>query len=189
MNLPAEIVRVSQQPQELELYFPPLRNIGAAVGFGAFGAVSVALPVAAAAGVHLTDAPGVHSWLAIILIAGFALPILVFGLVFLALSAYLPANSLTVRAGPDHLATTRRVFGWVVARRMLPCAEIAALEPQAPRQFQSQFSAEARYRLVARNRDPNGPALVVAESLPGRAAMRQVAELITRSSGISLKEE
>lgn len=189
MTLPHGIVRVTQQPQGLELYFPPMRNIGAAAGFGAFGAVSIALPVAAVAGVHLTDAPGVHSWLALILVGGFALPILVFGLVFLALCAYLPANSLTVQAGPDRVATTRRVFGWVVAQRALPCAEIAALEPQVPRQFQSQFSAEARYRLVARRRDRVGPALVVAESLPGRAAMRQVAELITRASGIGLKEE
>jgi hypothetical protein len=187
--LPHEIVRVTQRPQEVELYFPPLRNLEAAAGFGAFGALSVALPVAAAAGVHLTDTPGVHSWLAMILVAGFALPIMVFGFVFLALGAYLPANSLTVRAGADRVATTRRVFGWVIARRALPCSEITALEPQVPRQFQSQFGAEARYRLVARSRDPNGPALVVAESLPGRAAMREVAELITRASGISLREK
>jgi hypothetical protein len=187
--LPHEVVRVTQRPQEVELYFPPLRNIGAAAGFGAFGALSVALPVAAAAGVHLTDTPGVHSWLAMILVAGFALPIMVFGFVFLALGAYLPANSLTVRAGADRIATTRRVFGWVIARRTLPCAEIAALEPQRPRQFQCQFSAEARYRLVARSGNPNGPAMVVAESLPGHAAMREVAELITRASGIGLKEK
>ncbi len=189
MTLPHEIVRVTERPQELELYFPPLRNIGAAAGFAAFGALSVALPIAAAAGVHLSTTPGVHSGLAMILVAGFALPIMVLGFVFLALGAYLPANSLTVRAGAHRVATTRRVFGRVIARRALPCAQIAALEPQVPRQFQSQFSAEARYRLVARSRDPNGPAMVVAESLPGRAAMREVARLITRASGIGLKEE
>jgi hypothetical protein len=189
MTLPHEIVRVTQRPQELELYFPPLRNVGAAAGFGAFGALSVAFPVAAAAGVHLTDTPGVHSWLAMILVAGFALPIMVFGFVFLVLGAYLPANSLTVLAGADRVATTRRVFGCVIARRALPCAAIAALEPQRPRQFQSQFSAEARYRLIARSSDPKSPPMVVAESLPGRAAMREVAQLITRASGISLKEE
>ena len=189
MTLPHAIVRITQRPQELELYFPPLRNLGAAAGFGAFGAVSIALPAAAAAGVGLAEAPGVHSWLAMILLAGFALPVLAFGLVFLALAAYLVGNSLTVRAGPDRIATTRRLFGLVVSGRVLPCAQIAALEPQRPRQIQSQFSPEARYRIVARNRDPKGAGLVVAESLPGRAATEQVAEAIARASGIGLEKD
>lgn len=189
MTLPHEIVRVTQRPQELELYFPPLRNIGAAAGFGAFGVVSIALPAAAAAGVSVAEAPGVHSWMAIILVAGFALPVLAFGVVFVALAAYLVGNSLTVKAGPDRIVTTRRLFGLVVSGRVLPCAEIAALEPQRPRQIQSQFSPEVRYRLVARNRDPRRANLVVAESLPGRAAMEQLAETIARASAIDFKKD
>lgn len=189
MTFPHEIVRVTQRPQELELYFPPLRNIGAAAGFGAFGAVSIALPAAAAAGVSLAEAPGVHSSMALILVAGFALPVLAFGLVFVALAAYLVGNSLTVQARTDRIVTTRRLFGLVVSGRALPCTEIAALEPQRPRQIQSQFSPEARYRLVARNRDPNRGHLVVAESLPGRAAMEQLAEAIAQASGIGFRKD
>ena len=68
-------------------------------------------------------------------------------------------------------------------------AQIAALEPQRPRQIQSQFSPEARYRIVARNRDPKGAGLVVAESRPGRAATEQVAEAIARASGIGLEKD
>jgi hypothetical protein len=166
-----------------------LRNVGAAAGFGAFGAVSIALPAAAAAGVALAEAPGVQSWMAMILVAGFALPLLAFGLVFIALAAYLVGNSLTVRAGPDRIVTTRRLFGLVVSGRVLACAEIAALEPQRPRQIQSQFSPETRYRLVARNRDPSRASLVVAESLPGRGAMEQLAEAIARASGVGFKKD
>jgi len=185
--LPRDVVRITQLPEALELYFPPLRNVGAAVGFGAFGIVSIALPVAAAAGVGITDAPGISSWLALILIASFALPILVFGFVFIGLACYLVANSLTVRAGPDRILTTRRLFGLVVSGRAVPCAEISALEAQRPRQFQSQFSPEARYRLIARHRDPKRGSVVVAESLPGVAATEQLGEVIGRVSGISFK--
>ena len=188
MTLPRGIVQVTQRPQELELYFPPWRNIGAAAGFGAFGVVSIALPAAAAAGAGLAEAPGVHSWMAMILVAGFALPVLVFGLVFVGLAAYLVGNSLTVKAGPDRIVTTRRLFGLVISGRAVPCAEIAALEPQRPRQIQSQFSPEVRYRLLARNRDPSRASLVVAESLPGRDAMERLAEAIARASGVGFKK-
>ncbi len=185
--MPRDVVRITQLPEALELYFPPLRNVGAAVGFGAFGIVSIALPVAAAAGVGVTDAPGISSWLALILIASFALPILVFGFVFIGLACYLVANSLTVRAAPDRILTTRRLFGLVVSGRAVPCTEISALEAQRPRQFQSQFSPEARYRLIARHRDPKRGSVVVAESLPGVAATEQLGEVIGRVSGISFK--
>ena len=182
-------VRIRRLPDELELYFPPLRNVGAAAGFGLFGALSVALPVAAIAGAGLTSTPGVQSWLAVILVAGFALPVMVLGFMFLALSVYLPANSLMVRAGTDRILTTRRVFGMVVSVRAVPCAEIAVLQPQRPRQFQSQFSAETRYRLIARNRDPKRAGLVVAESLVGRAALEQVAEIIAQASRVEVQKD
>ena len=187
--LSRKVVRIRHLPDELELYFPPLRNVGAAAGFGLFGALSVALPVAAIAGAGLASTPGVQSWLAVILVAGFALPVMVLGFMFLALSVYLPANSLVVRAGIDRILTTRRVFGFVVSARAVPCAEIAVLQPQRPRQFQSQFSAETRYRLIARNRDPKRPGLVVAESLAGRTALEEVAEIIAQASGIEVQKD
>jgi hypothetical protein len=186
--LPHEIVRVRQLPQGLEFYFPPLRNFGAAAGFGAFGALSIALPVAAAAGLGLANGPGAQGWLVIILVGGFALPILAFGVVFIALAAYLPANSLTVMAGPDHIATVRRLFGSTLSRRTLSCADIAAVEPRIPARFQNQFSAEPHYQLIARSRNPAHADLVIAESLPGRAAMERMAALIAGATGIGLTE-
>ncbi|MDH3289106.1 MAG: hypothetical protein OEP48_15470 [Betaproteobacteria bacterium] len=187
--LPHGIVRVRQLPQGLEFYFPPLRNLGAAAGFGAFGALSIALPVAAAAGLGLTGGPGAQGWLMIILVGGFALPILAFGVVFIALAAYLLANSLRVMAEPDHIATVRRLFGLTLSRRTLSCSDIAAVEPLIPARFQNQFSAEPRYQLIARSRNPTQANLVIAESLPGRAAMEQMAALIAGATGIGLTED
>lgn len=187
--LPHEVVRVTQLPTELVLYFPPLRNVGVALGFGAFGGLSIALTTAAIVGASLTDTPGVHSSLAVILVAGFALPVMIIGFVFLALSIYLPSNSLTVRAGTDRILTTRRMFGLVISNRTVACSEIAALQPQRPRQFQSPFSSETRYRLIARNRDPQRATIVVAESLAGRAAMERTGEIIARASGIRLQTD
>ena len=187
--LPRDFVRVTELPTGLELYFPPLRNVGTAVGFGVFGGLSIALTAAAIAGAGLADAPGVQSSLAVILVAGFALPVMVIGLAFLALSLYLPSNSLTVRAANDRIETMRRVFGLVVSTRSVACSDIAALQAQRPRQFQSQFSTETRYRIVARSRNPQQAALVVAESLAGRAAMQHVAELLARASGLELQTD
>lgn len=186
--LPREVVRVKQLPQGLELYFPALRNPGAAAGFGAFGALSIALPLLAMAGVSVADGPAITGWLAIILVAGFALPILVFGFVFLALSAYLLGNSLEVRVERDSIAVSRRLFGLTLSRRSLACADISAVEPQVPSHLQNRFSAEPRYRLVARSRNLGHAVLVVAESLPGRRAMERMAALIEAATGIGIKE-
>jgi hypothetical protein len=187
--LPHEIVRVRQLPQGLEFYFPPFRNLGAAAGFGAFGTLSIALAVAAAAGLGLTDSLGAQGWLVIILVGGFALPILAFGVVFIALAAYLLANSLTVMVRPDHIATVRRLFGLTLSRRTLFCADIPAVEPLIPARFQNQFSAEPHYQLIARSRNPAQANLVIAESLPGRAAMEQMAALIAGATGIGLTDD
>jgi len=187
--LPLTIVRVRQLRGAVELYFPPLRNRAAAAAFGAFGALSVALPVAAAVGLGLADRPGADGWLAMVLVGGFALPVLAFGVVFLALAVYLLANSLTVTIGPDHIAAVRSLFGLDLSRRALSCADIAAVEPLIAARFQSKFSAEPRYQLVARSRHPGQAALVIAESLPGRAAMEQMAAQIAGITGIGLNDD
>lgn len=183
------VARIERLPHALQLYFPPWRNLGAAVGFSAFGALSVALPLAAMVGIGLADGPATSGWMAIILVGGFALPVMAFGIVFLALAAYLVGNSLTVSVGPDQIAVTRRLFGLTVSRRSLPRAEISAVQPQAPRHLQNQFSTRPYYRLVARGREPGNTVVVVAESLPGRPAVEQMGALIADATGIGIEED
>lgn len=186
--LPREVVQIAERPGGLEFYFPPYRNTGAAVGFGAFGALSIALPLAAMAGLGLADGGSTTGWLAVVLVGGFALPVMVFGFIFLGLAAYLFGNSLTVMADFDHIAVTRRVFGLAVSRRSLNRAEISAVERQRPVYLQNQFSAEPRYRLVARH-GRRGAVLVLAESLPGRCAVEQMGALIEATTGIGINDD
>jgi hypothetical protein len=124
-----------------------------------------------------------------VLVGGFALPVLAFGVVFLALAIYLLANSLTVTAGTDHIAAVRRLFGLTLSRRTLSCADIASVEPRIAARFQSKFTAQPRFHLVARSRNPGEVALVIAESLAGRAVMEQVAARIADATGIGLTED
>jgi hypothetical protein len=124
-----------------------------------------------------------------VLVGGFALPVLAFGVVFLALAVYLLANSLTVTAGTDRIATVRRLFGLTLSRRALSCTDIAAMVPLSATRFQSKFSAEPRYQLLAHSRTPGQTDLVIAESLPGRAAMEQMAARIEAATGIGLTEQ
>lgn len=186
--LSESIVRLTPTPEGFELHFPPLRNRGAAVGFGVFGALSVALPVAAAAGLGIIEGPGAFGWLAIVLVGGFALPLLAFGVVFLALAAYLLANSLTVTVGANRIATVRRLFGVTLYHRTLRYAEVAAVVPLSAARLQNRFSAEPRFQLVARSRTPGQRDLVIAESLPGRAAMERLATRLASAIGVGLEE-
>lgn len=187
--LSESIVRVTPAHDGLELYFPPLRNRGAAAGFGVFGILCIALPVAAAAGLVLVEGTGAFGRLAMVLVGGFALPLFVFGIVFIALAVYLLANSLTVTVGSDRIVAARRLFGVTLYRRALLYADIAALEPLRAARFQSRFSAEPRYQLVARSRTPGLAPLVIAESLPGRAAVAWLAARIAGPIGINLAED
>ncbi len=187
--IPGAMVRITPTREGLELHFPPLRNWGAAAGFGVFGALSVALPVAAGAGLGIMEGPDAFGWLAIVLVGGFALPLLAFGVVFLALAVYLLANSLTVTVASDRIQAVRRVFGVTLYRRALGRADIEAVVALSATRLQSSFSAEPRYQLVARSRTPNQAHLVIAESLRGRAAMQQLAARIAGSIGIGLTED
>ncbi len=187
--LSESIVRVTPAHDGLELYFPPLRDRGAAAGFGVFGILCIALPVAAAVGLLAMEGTGAFGRLAMVLVGGFALPLFVFGVVFIALAVYLLANSLTVTVRSDRVVAARRLFGVTLYRRALLYADIAALEPLRAARFQSRFSAEPRYQLVARSRTPGVAQLVIAESLPGRAAVAWLAARITGPIGINLAED
>ena len=187
--LSESIVRVTPAHDGLELYFPPLRDRGAAAGFGVFGILCIALPVAAAAGLLAMEGTGAFGKLAMVLVGGFALPLFVFGVVFIALAVYLLANSLTVTLRSDRIVAARRLFGATLYRRALLYADIAAVEPLRAARFQSRFSNEPRYQLVARSRTPGVAQLVIAESLPGRAAVAWLAARITGPIGINLTED
>lgn len=188
LALPPDVVRLKRLPQGLELYFPPLRDGSVAAVLGAFGALSVALPGAAAIGLGAAGGSGAGGWVAMVLIGGFIAPIIVLGVVFLALAVYMLANSLTVTVGPAGVAAARRIFGLTLSRHEVWYAEVAVVEPQIPARYQSAFSGEPRYRLIARHRTPGMPAVVIAESLQGRALMEQIGALIARESGIPVRD-
>ena len=186
--LSESIVRVTPAPEGFELHFPPLRDWGAAVGFGVFGVLCIALPVAAAAGLLAMQGTGAFGGLAMVLVGGFALPVFVFGVVFIALAVYLLANSLTVTVGPNRIVAVRRLFGVALYRRTLRHADVAAVVPLSAARLQSRFSAEPRFQLVARSRTPGQTDLVIAESLPGQATMERLATRIASAIGVGLAE-
>ncbi len=181
--LPQNIVRLSQQTGGIELYFPPLRTPEVALLLGLFGMVCMALPLFALAGV---PAGGAHGLLAITLLSAFVAPFPVFGAVFVALAAYMLANSLTVSVNASAIRTVRRVFGLAFSRRELKCAEITGLKAQIAAKYQELFSREPYFRLVARHATLRRKDLVVAESLKGEAMMAQMQALIARHAGLDV---
>lgn len=148
--LPQNIVRVSQRTDGITLYFPPLRTPQAALAVGLFGIACLILPLFALSGLLATSQNNAHGLLMFALLGTFMAPLPVFGVVFVGLAVYLPANSLTVEVSPSAIRTVRRVFGLVCSRRELKCADIASLEAQIAAKYQGLFSAEPYFRLVAR---------------------------------------
>jgi len=188
-ELPARIVQLTRTTQGIELYFPPLRSVAASAGLGAFGVICTALPTMA--GAALVSALGfdTHALLVIALLAGFVLPLFVFGLTFVALAVCQVANSLFVRVEHAGIATARRAFGFTFRRRVIGRADIAAIVPQIPSRFQTPLAAEPSYRLIALSRAPGQARMVVAESLGGEALMERVRSLIEEAAGVSRSKE
>jgi len=187
--LPQNIVRLSQRTDGIALCFPPLRTPHVALVLGLFGIACLALPLFALSGLLATSQSNAHGLLMIALVGAFMAPLPVFGVVFVGLAVYLPANSLTVEVSPSGIRTVRRVFGLVCSRRELKCADIASLEAQIAARYQGLFSAEPYFRLVARHATLRKNDLVVAESLKGEALMTQMQALIARHAGLHIPGE
>ena len=167
---------ISREGGAVELYFPPLRSIAAAVPLALFGAIAAVVPSAGVALLLPTLVANAGNMLAAVLIASFVLPFTMLGALLVVVAIYMLANALHVRADANAVETTRLVFGAVVRRRRLPRNEIVSIEPQIPARYQNVFGALPAYHLYARTED--GKRVVVAETLHGEASMQRVKALI-----------
>lgn len=176
-------MRVNRTPHGIELYFPPLRTGYGPLALALFGALCIVLPALALPGLIPagSDAPGL---LTVALVGIFIVPFPAFGVVFMVLSIYALANSLSVRVDPTRIGTERRVFGIALRRREIDCADIAAIEMQAAPRYQNALNAGTRFRLVARHAAQHKRDLVVAEDLEGEVTATQTQALIARHAGL-----
>jgi hypothetical protein len=163
-------------PGVVELYFPPLRSAAAAIPLALFGAIAAAVPGAVLTSLLPTLVVDAGRLLAMVLIATFVLPFVVFGVVLVVIAIYMLANALHVRADTHAIETTRLVFGAIVRRRRIARADIKSIEPQIPTRYQSLFGSAPAYHLYARTAD--GRRVIVAETIDGEEAMQRVKALI-----------
>lgn len=161
----------------IELYFPPWRIPHVALALAAFGVIACALALVGTAVMLESALANTAGVLGALMMVGFVAPLGVFGVIFLVLAVYMLANALLVRVEPAGIATSRRLFGLVVARRHVPREALAELEPEIASRHQSFFSVEPVYQLVARDATRKAR-VVVAESLQGAALMNEVKSLI-----------
>ena len=175
----------------MELYFPPLRNPGAALMLGLFG-VSCFIPgfFASIAVAPLAEyGPG--GMIAIWLMSIFILPFIGFGLLFVALAVYQISNSLTVNVTATEIRSQRRIFGIACRERRIANADIAALDAVAALRYRKPREEVSYYNLVAGTKSGAGLTMkeafragrlaayrhrkiTVAESLGGEALMEEV---------------
>ena len=169
-------VRVTHTPQGVELFFPPMRMPEVAAPLALFGIIATAVPAITVAA--LLPSLGVASGLlSAVLVAAFVLPFGIFGMAFVILALYMVANALRVRIEGETIDTVRLLFGCVVRRHHVVRNDVGSLEPKIASRYQSLFSADPVYRLVAIDTLLN-KRVVVAETLEGEAQMQQVKALI-----------
>ncbi len=175
-------VQVSYTANGVELYFPPMRMPEVAVPLAAFGALCALIPgvLMLALSSVASDASGL---LSATLMGGFALPFVIFGGVFVLLAVYMVANALIVRVEPESVSTARLLFGVIIKHRRIVRADIASIEPEIASRYQSMFSSDPVYHLVARATDRSRT--VVGETLRGTAEMERIRALIENPSAAS----
>ena len=176
LSLPAKTVRVTRTPGGIELFFPPLRMPEVALPLALFGVIATTLPAFTIAAL-LPSLAGATGLVSGVLLAAFVLPIGIFGAAFVLLALYMLTNALRVRADSEVVETARFLFGIVVRRRRIARSNIASLEAEIASRYQSLFSSEPVYQLVARDA-ARSRRIVVAETLTGNAIMEQVKALI-----------
>jgi hypothetical protein len=169
-------VRITRTPEGVELYFPPLRMPEVALPLAAFGVIAAVIPGVAVVALAPAAAADAGSLLSAALIAGFVLPFIVFGAMFVVLALYMVANALLVRIRSEGIETARILFGVVVKRHRIARSDIDTLEPEIASRYQSLFSADPVYQLVARARDRRR--IVVGETLRGEPAMTRIKALL-----------
>jgi hypothetical protein len=176
-NAPTERhVRISRADGAVELYFPPFRMPQVALPLAAFGAIAFAIPAAAIAPLIASALHDPGQMLTAVLIGGLVLPFTLFGVVFAAIALYMISNALVVHADATEIVTARVLLGVVVKRRRLARSEIERVEAEIASRYQSLFSSDPVYQLVARTRDRRR--IVLAETLRGEAEMERVKALL-----------
>lgn len=173
-------IRITTRAPGAELFFPPLRAAGSALMLALFGAACGVIGAAAVFGLVRSGDSEAASLLALAFAGVFALPLTGLGLLFFAVAAWTAFNSLAVEVDNTGLRTARRWLGFVVARRMLPRHDIAAIEIHLMARYIGVFGALRYYRLIAhaRGAQPRQRALVIADSLKGDAMAEEVKNLI-----------
>jgi hypothetical protein len=168
-------VRTTRTVNSVELYFPPMRMPEVALPLAIFGVIATVLPGVAIAALipTLADATGMVS---AVLVASFVLPFALFGAAFVLLALYMLCNALVVRVDLHAIDTARILFGLVVRRRRMMREDIVAIESEIASRYQSLFSSDPVYQLIAR--DARRRRVVVAETLKGEALMEELKALI-----------
>jgi hypothetical protein len=169
-------VRITRTPNGVELYFPPMRMPEVALPLATFGIIATLLPAVAIAALlpSLADATGMVS---AVLVASFVLPFAIFGAAFVVLAVYMFCNALLVRVDPHAIDTARVLFGIVVRRRKIIRNDITAIESEIASRYQSLFSSDPVYQLVARDAQ-RSRRVVVAETLKGESQMEVLKALV-----------
>jgi hypothetical protein len=169
-------VQITRTPDGVELYFPPLRMPEVALPLAAFGVIAAAIPGVAIVALIPAAIANAGSLLSATLIAGFVLPFVVFGAMFVVLAFYMVANGLLVRIRSEGIETARILFGVIVKRHRIARSDIDCVEPEIASRYQSLFSSDPVYQLVARARDKRR--VIVGESLRGEPAMTRIKALL-----------
>lgn len=175
-------VRITRTPESVELYFPPMRMPEVALPLAIFGVIATVLPGVAIAALLPTLA-GATGMVSAVLVVSFVVPFAVFGAAFVLLALYMFCNALLVRIDRHAIDTARVLFGIVVRRRKIMRADIAAIESEIASRYQSLFSSDPVYQLVARDRRRSSR-VVVAETLKGESLMEELKALIENPSEV-----
>src|SRR4051812_15144849 len=103
-------MRVTTTPDGIELYFPPLRNLAAALALGAFGAIATTLGLVGTMAL-LPGATHTGGLMSAVLLAAFVVPFAAFGAAFVLLAMYMVVNGLIVHVTLDGITSIRTLFG------------------------------------------------------------------------------
>jgi len=178
--LPDNIVRLTRSPQGITLFFPALRNPGAALMLALFGLSCFVPGFFASIAMAPFTAHGPGGMIALWLMSIFILPFIGFGVLFVALAVYQVSNSLAVSVTAAEIRTRRHLFGLGIGERRVASGDVAALDAMTALRYRWPREATSHYKLVVRTKNGRRT-ITVAESLRGEELMERVQAEIIRA--------
>lgn len=179
---PRRLLRLGQEGAATVLRYPPLRNPGVTLGVAIFAAIFLDCGffwLYVGGGFSTDSAVGAAISVVMMPVIGI---ILLVGAGLAAAALYMLGNTLVARAGPDEIATVRRLFGVPISRQRLAANHLLSIASETGMRSGRGVRSRKYERLLAKG--SGGRKIVIGDGIDDAATAELVRRAVAEACGL-----